>query len=878
MTKEKSDHAGVTMLYFTNPNTLSPKATSSGLPFWLAAGVLLVNLVVFTLAGLSLHNSRDRYRERAEVTTRNMSLALAEYTDDLLSKVDVALIAVSEEYQRQLAAGGINDQLLNAYLNKFNKQLTFLDSMRVADADGFITYGVNVVRSNRLSIVDRDYFVRLRDDVNTGFVISKPIFGLISHKWVVAFARRINTAEGSFAGVAYGSLIIDDYSKILASFDVGQHGVIAMRDIEMHLIARHPDLTQGGFDLGSKSVSPEQQDILKRGMISGTYTTAQTNDGIPRTLSFRKIGDYPWFVFVGLACDEYLAPWRSEVIRTIAFVIAFMLVTFSLFRLLTHHWNRQIASAAALFESEKKFRALYESMNEGVAIHEIIYDETAKAVDYRILDVNPCFEQILGIERSQAIGALASRLYTVDDPPYLDWYAAVAQTGEPTQFETYFPPLDKYFSISAFSPGLDRFVTVFTDISERKRIQDQLMQTNRDLEESIAKAEGLAEQATSANKAKSEFLANMSHEIRTPLNGVLGMLQLLETTALTDEQKEYLLAAVKSSKRLTRLLSDILDLSRIEAGKLTIQEAEFDVEEIRRAIVDVFQPVASNKNLNLDFTIYEHIPRLLIGDESRLLQILFNVVGNAIKFTDKGHVRIEASSLKASDENSFRVLFTVEDTGVGIPDERINDVFDAFVQIEGSYTRSFQGAGLGLAIVKKLMRMMGGELAIDSEEGAGTTVYLSLPFRLPTSHRKTTGQEAPVERVSSKSKRRILFVDDDKVSLITGKRLLEKSGYDVATASNGMEAVRMFYEQDFDLILMDVQMPIMDGVEATKRIRASGSSRADIPIIAITAYAMVGDKEKFLSAGMNDYIAKPVSMDAMMDAIQRASARPRSSE
>ena len=379
--------------------------------------------------------------------------------------------------------------------------------------------------------------------------------------------------------------------------------------------------------------------------------------------------------------------------------------------------------------------------------------------------------------------------------------------------------------------------------------------------------------AESASKAKSEFLANMSHEIRTPLNGVLGMLQLLQTTTPHDEQKEFISAAIFSSRRLTRLLSDILDLSRIEAGKLAIQEAEFELESLKNSIVELFSLPVREKGLHLDFILDEHLPQRLIGDETRLMQILFNLVGNAIKFTSKGLVRAEASLLGASNGAGLRVLFVVSDTGIGIDDDQLKDIFEPFVQAEGSFVRRYQGAGLGLCIVRRLMRLMDGELSIDNAPGQGTTVYLSLPFKLPKSEGKaaieTTAQTA------LKAPYNVLLAEDDQTSLLLAKRMLEKAGHRVTVALDGKQALRLLAAEEFDLILMDIQMPVMDGVEATRAIRsdAAFADKADIPIVAMTAYALAGDKETFLAAGMDGYIAKPVDMEALRTVIEQAMSK-----
>ncbi|BAH77638.1 PAS domain S-box protein [Solidesulfovibrio magneticus] len=400
-------------------------------------------------------------------------------------------------------------------------------------------------------------------------------------------------------------------------------------------------------------------------------------------------------------------------------------------------------------------------------------------------------------------------------------------------------------------------VQISLDIGQRKQAEEALKQSK--------------EEAESANKAKSVFLANMSHEIRTPLNGILGMLQLLKTTDPNDEQKEYLLGAIRSTNRLTRLLSDILDISRIEAGKMQIVESEFDIKMIWDSISELFDMEARGKGLLLEFRWDNILPMLLVGDEARLRQILFNLVGNAIKFTEKGKIRIDASLLPRSSDSSVRVLVTVSDTGIGISEEQLKDIFEPFVQAEGSYTRRFQGAGLGLSIVRRLVKLLDGDISIDSTPGEGTTFYLSLPFKLPATKQKP--EELVAHEVSSPehSPSRILLAEDDSLSSITCKRMLEKSGYSVTAVKDGQEALQRLTKEDFDLILMDVQMPVMDGVEATKAIRGASNlgAKSSIPIVAMTAYAMTGDKESFLAAGMDDYISKPVDKAALVEVIER---------
>jgi PAS domain S-box-containing protein len=391
------------------------------------------------------------------------------------------------------------------------------------------------------------------------------------------------------------------------------------------------------------------------------------------------------------------------------------------------------------------------------------------------------------------------------------------------------------------------------DITERKAMELELV--------------NVRDAALAASVAKSAFLANMSHEIRTPLNGIMGMLQLLDSSSLSGEQKNYVHMADLSGRRLTVLLSDILDISRIEAGKLMLTERDFDLEEMRDSIITLFAIPARKKGVELIVELAPDLPSRLIGDDLRLRQILFNLVGNAVKFTREGFVRTQISMLSRGPDNGCLLLFSVEDSGQGISDSLLPAIFEPFVQGEGSYVRRHQGAGLGLAIVGRLMRMMGGSLAIDSSD-TGTTICFSLSFRIPTTTPTTTGERERAGKIGHRNLR-ILLAEDDPVSMFAARRILDKAGHVVTPASDGGQVLELLREGEFDLVLMDVQMPVMDGLEVTAAIRDDQTlgEKSRIPIVAMTAYAMIGDREKFLDGGMDGYIAKPLDNMTLSETI-----------
>ncbi len=376
------------------------------------------------------------------------------------------------------------------------------------------------------------------------------------------------------------------------------------------------------------------------------------------------------------------------------------------------------------------------------------------------------------------------------------------------------------------------------------------------------------EQALAASKAKSEFLANMSHEIRTPMNGILGMLQLLQASQLENKQARFVNTAIQSGSSLLSLISDILDFSKIEAGKIELTPITFNLKTFLQNITCSFDNQVDHSRLDLRLHIAANVPEYIKADESRLQQILFNLIGNAVKFTCKGriHLRVDAAP---PEDDIVMLNFVLEDTGIGIPEEMCEHLFEPFVQVDGSFQRKYKGTGLGLSIVKQLITLMGGSISLRSTVGKGTRVEFSI------SSVRTTAQSVPAEAtrqegINTTREADILVVEDEKINAMVILAMLQNLGHNPTLATHGMEAINLLQQKSFDCILMDIQMPEMDGIETAKLIRRSSlCDGLKIPIIAVTAHAMKGDRENFLSAGMDDYLTKPVDAKILAKTLQR---------
>ncbi len=836
-------------------------------------GLVSSNLLVFSLSGYTLYQSRRQHELLAETTTHNIASALDQTLSNHVSQIDFALQSVADELERQLAGRGVDARAMNRFLTQLERRLPQVEAFRIADAAGRVFLGKGVDPAAQASWADRDYFREHRARDDRRLRMAPPRLGRVARQYIVGFSMRYNTPDGRFAGVISAPMAVDSFTGVISGYDLGPHGIIVLRDADGGLVTRTPPLPDKPVGMiGNSSLSPELRRIVDSGIREATYYTPVSTDGYQRIVSFRRLANAPLLFVVGMASDDYLAAWTIEAYKTGALAGGFLLLSLvlgglsvRLFRLAERRAaeledkRRDLARlvgerTAALTATEARATHLLESSADG------LYGMDRES---RITFINPAGCAILGYAPEQVIGRNGHELFhhhrrdgsvypgeacpvlgalkrgekvRVDDEVF--WHA----DGHPVPVMYAVHPIIENGEITGA-------VTSFVDMTEQRAAQEAR-------EQAVLAAENLA-------RIRRDFLANMSHEIRTPLNGVLGFAEIGKRNHQNpDKVLNAFSKIIASGSRLLGVINDVLDFSKIEAGKFVIEAVRVSLADVVAHAVELVQDRAQARGVALNVQLAPDLPPVCIGDPLRLEQVLLNLLSNAVKFTERG--RVSVSVQRQADWLVFRIA----DTGIGMSEAQLAQLFLPFQQADMSATRRFGGTGLGLAISKRILELMGGSIGVESRVDEGSTFEFRLPCRLPedgagvpTAAASAARPLLPLRNVS------VLLVEDDPVNQAVLEENLFDDGARVVVAASGtaaVDCVRRAGAAAFDVVLMDLQLPEMDGFEATRRIH---ELCPDLPVIAQSAHAFSEERARCLEAGMVAHIAKPIDPDEMVQTV-----------
>ena len=853
---------------FLSSRLISGRPGALGL---IAAGILAIAVLWTGVAG-QLSSESESQREEAARHAATTAATLDAHARRVFTQVHARLAAARDAAERE--AGGDPAAIAAATLfERVRPADEAVSQALVIGADGFILSAAPIAPAGHVLAGDRDFFLALAAGDGGRPYVSRPFVGRVTGAVAVAVAVRLSRRDGSFAGVLGATLDPADLLRPVIDAERDRGVILALVGSDGVVRASSGDMVGAiGRDI---SASPLFWGM--RAAPRGTLAVGSPSHPEDRLhVAFRHIPEVPLIAVAAMPETVIGAEIAARSIPTLAAAAAVTLALVALFWALLLEVGRRSRREKELAEE----RVVLEEANREMARAKRQADEKSALLEttlanlsdgvtvfdanYRLVTWNDRLEEVIGLPghllfegatyesiiRAQAEGGeFGSDDIETEVRRRLD----VVRAGSFGVYERTRPD-GRVIEIKRTGLPGGGFVTAYTDITPRRRGEEEMRRAR--------------EIAEAASAAKSSFVAVVSHEIRTPMNAVIGTLGLLVDTPLDTEQRRYVETARESAEHLLAIINDILDLSKIEAGKLVLEPSDFALAPLLAGSVELFRPAARERDLEIAVEVSPSLPPALRGDAGRIRQILLNLISNAVKFSQRGQIVVSVGPVtgEAMPTGTWRLRFSVADRGPGVPAEQRALLFQPFSQLEGPDSRRTGGTGLGLAICRRIVELLGGQVGIDARQGGGSVFWFILD--LPEAERAPEAQAEPVP-LAPPRRARVLLAEDSPANQLVAATLLRKEGHHVDVAGNGIEAVEATRTRPYDIVFMDMYMPEMDGLAATREIRALPGSASRVPIIALTANVMAGDRERFLASGMNGVLAKPVTGRMLSEALAR---------
>jgi PAS domain S-box-containing protein len=858
----------------------------------LAAATLVV--LTACAAAVTVWKMHEQVDRDARANLGQLALVIADQTSRSFQSVETVLREIVERVSEDglnISNGpraGLGSEAVHEFLVDQARHLPQIGNLILINAAGALINHSRGWPARSLLLGDSEQFHHLRDHDDEALFISEPVRNMVDGTWAIYLARRINGPHDEFLGVAEAAVLLDHFVEFYRTVDTGEGSAIALWRRDGTLLARHPMVeSQIGRLIGPQPLFGEMEKYVDR----GGFWTLSPVDGVPRYVAFRAVRGFPLLVATSLTVDVALGQWRRDAAILLVGALGAVSGVLMLLRTLTGQIRRIRRSEDLLAVQNLKLARSEQLLLEAQRIGKVghwVSDAAGVAVwSPQLFEIaglpqmpDVPFETMVllvhpeDIERFRRVReeALARRTKMIHEHRWIrpdGQYRWVRLEADPRfdaegEFLGMFGVVQDVTAAELAKSFVDQWV------ADLERAQDRLEAQKQELIATTGDLRAARDAAESASRAKTEFLAMMSHEIRTPMTGMMLMIGMLCDTPLNEEQQHFAAVARESAHDLLGVVNNILDFSKLEAGKLITESIGFSLQHVIEGVALLVGPKARGEDLRLDISLSNDMPAWLSGDPNRIRQILLNLTGNAVKFTERGSIHITAAH-HALAGDLIELRFEVIDSGIGISKGVQDRLFTPFTQADTSVSRKYGGTGLGLAICKQLCLAMGGTIGVNSVLGHGSRFWFTVQCKRGEA---PTVSAPPLQPASAEAERAlsILVADDNPMIRTLTSTLLSKRGHRAELVCSGREAVAAVRGKSYDMVVMDLQMPEMDGLSAAKAIRALTGPERHVPIIALTGNAIVGQREICLAAGMNDYLPKPFEPADFYAAIARCAA------